>query len=102
MITSLNLYASTQCNGLDPYDGVEARLRNLRRMRTLWTKPYTIDKEVRDGCVRARDTYTTEAYVVDKGTRDIYIRTVSILGCFLSYSSLNILSSLGCRVDLEP
>jgi hypothetical protein len=65
---------------------------------------YTTDKGT-DGCVRLRDvtdTYTIKVYVMNKGTRDIYIRTVSILGCFFSYSSLNILSSLGCRVDLEP
>jgi hypothetical protein len=61
-----------------------------------------VDKEVRDGCVQARDTYTTEAYVMDKGTRDIYIKTIFILGCFLSYSSLNILSSLSYQVNLEP
>jgi hypothetical protein len=36
------------------------------------------------------DAYTIEAYIVDKGTRDINIRTISILGCFFSYSSLNI------------
>jgi hypothetical protein len=69
---------------------------------------YTTDKGT-DGYIQLRvqlrditDAYTIKAYVMNKGTRDIYIRTISILGYFLSYSSLNILSSLGYRVDLKP